>query len=457
MTSPIKSFVFYDADGVTRDFTFSFPYLSRDHVKVYVDGVGYGDFAWVGPFSIRTNTTLPTLAGKIKIARETPGDSPLVTIGDGTSLRSVDLNRQSLQAMYVAQEAADAALLVKASALVPPDSDAGRVALEFPSIESRRNNALGFDADGQFRAYSPADMPKGETGDKGDVGAPGPVGPQGTQGLQGPQGPAGDNYSPDGKGLTAGRSAFNAQALGFSYLDIQTGTLYWKLSATSGDWSAGIAFGAGAQGIQGIQGPVGAQGAAGATGAAGTPGMIWRGAYAGPTAYTPKDVVAYNGAAYINILASTGNLPTNATYWNLVASKGDQGIQGVQGPVGPSGPQGSQGIQGIQGVAGTDATITSAAVASAIAGIAYGAVGSSVFAFIFNGGVSDNGTYAGSSLQPAGISSVLSAAEPNDTKDDNPRLNRGGSVLAGTWRALGRVQADTGLNRPRFTLFVRIA
>jgi hypothetical protein len=49
----------------------------------------------------------------------------------------------------------------------------------------------------------------------------------------------------------------------------------------------------------------------------------WQGAYAGGTAYAVDDVVSYNGSSYVCILASTGNLPTNATYWNVMAEGGD--------------------------------------------------------------------------------------------------------------------------------------
>ncbi len=49
----------------------------------------------------------------------------------------------------------------------------------------------------------------------------------------------------------------------------------------------------------------------------------WKGAYAGGTAYAVDDVVSYNGSSYICILASTGNLPTNATYWETMAEGGD--------------------------------------------------------------------------------------------------------------------------------------
>ena len=49
----------------------------------------------------------------------------------------------------------------------------------------------------------------------------------------------------------------------------------------------------------------------------------WRGAYAAGTAYSVDDVVSYNGGSYVCILASTGNLPTNTTYWNVMAQGGD--------------------------------------------------------------------------------------------------------------------------------------
>jgi len=49
----------------------------------------------------------------------------------------------------------------------------------------------------------------------------------------------------------------------------------------------------------------------------------WKGAYAGGTAYVVDDVVSYQGSSYVCILASTGNLPTDTTYWNVMAEGGD--------------------------------------------------------------------------------------------------------------------------------------
>lgn len=46
-------------------------------------------------------------------------------------------------------------------------------------------------------------------------------------------------------------------------------------------------------------------------------------AYNGATAYVVGNKVSYNGSSYVCILNSTGNLPTNTTYWLLIAQKGD--------------------------------------------------------------------------------------------------------------------------------------
>jgi hypothetical protein len=55
----------------------------------------------------------------------------------------------------------------------------------------------------------------------------------------------------------------------------------------------------------------------------------WKGTYAGGTAYVVDDVVEYNGSSYICILASTGNLPTNTTYFEQMSSAGTNGTDGT--------------------------------------------------------------------------------------------------------------------------------
>ena len=51
--------------------------------------------------------------------------------------------------------------------------------------------------------------------------------------------------------------------------------------------------------------------------------ITWRGTYAGGTAYTPKDAVYYNGTSYICTANTTGNLPTDTSYWSKMAEGGD--------------------------------------------------------------------------------------------------------------------------------------
>ncbi len=98
--------------------------------------------------------------------------------------------------------------------------------------------------------------------------------------------------------------------------------------ATGATWPAGPTWATGSQGIQGIQwdtGATGSQGIQGIQGIKGDKGTIWRDAYAWGTAYVADDLVSYLGSTYICILASTGNLPTNGTYWDLFAQKGTDG------------------------------------------------------------------------------------------------------------------------------------
>ena len=52
---------------------------------------------------------------------------------------------------------------------------------------------------------------------------------------------------------------------------------------------------------------------------AGRVAPVPKGAYNNNTAYTRLDIVSYNGSSYICTQATTGNLPTNTTYWQMLA------------------------------------------------------------------------------------------------------------------------------------------
>ena len=96
------------------------------------------------------------------------------------------------------------------------------------------------------------------------------------------------------------------------------------------------------------------------------------------------------------------------------------------------------------------------------AALAFGGLGTYVLGFILAPGVVDGATFAGSAIQPAGFidTSNVTTDPGNDTAYGagvNPVLDKGGAVLAGTWRAMGRTNAVAGTVRRHQTLFQRIA
>lgn len=54
-------------------------------------------------------------------------------------------------------------------------------------------------------------------------------------------------------------------------------------------------------------------------------GFTLKGDYDNTTAYVLGDIVTYQGSSYVAVQATTGNLPTNSTYWQLIAEKGNDG------------------------------------------------------------------------------------------------------------------------------------
>ncbi len=62
-----------------------------------------------------------------------------------------------------------------------------------------------------------------------------------------------------------------------------------------------------------------------------TGGLVPKGAYNAATAYAIGDSVSYNGSSYVAIIATTGNIPTDTTKWQLIAA------QGATGPAGGGG------------------------------------------------------------------------------------------------------------------------
>ena len=84
-----------------------------------------------------------------------------------------------------------------------------------------------------------------------------------------------------------------------------------------------------------------------------------KGAWAADVAYVCTtvqiDVVTHNGSSYAckkNHTSTSSILPTNTTYWTLIAQKGATGATGPQGSEGPQGIQGPKGDTGATGAQG---------------------------------------------------------------------------------------------------------
>lgn len=241
--------------------------------------------------------------------------------------------------------------------------------------------------------------PTGPTGPQGPQGVAGPAGPQGVAGPTGPEGPAGRNFNADAVGPTSERALYDNAPAGFSFVDTDNGTIAWKASATSGDWTGSVPFGrgptgpkgdTGEQGPQGIQGPQGLQGPKGDTGPTGPQGPQGP---QGPAGADGADgakwhvVAAYgdlSGLSAANgdmaFVSGTGGVYRRASgAWgsvgNIMGPQGDTGPQGPKGDKGDTGAQGLQGPEGPQGPvgptgpAGSDATVTFADNTTALAGV----------------------------------------------------------------------------------------
>lgn len=93
----------YVGDGSTRNFTFTFPYLSTSHIKASVAGTQTTAFTLTGASTLQF-TTAPSNGAAVLIYRETPTDALLADYTAGTALRESDLEVSLKQILYVSQE-----------------------------------------------------------------------------------------------------------------------------------------------------------------------------------------------------------------------------------------------------------------------------------------------------------------------------------------------------------------
>lgn len=117
-------------DGVTRVFSVPFPYISKTHVQVRVEGA-IVPFSWLSETSIQL-ATAPAINAVVDRRRVTPRDTLLVDFVDGSTLVESDLDLSALQVFYLAQEAFD---LGEASLGVTEDGS-------FSALNRRISNVL---------------------------------------------------------------------------------------------------------------------------------------------------------------------------------------------------------------------------------------------------------------------------------------------------------------------------
>jgi len=101
-----QSRTIHTSDGIVQQFAVSFPYLSRDHVSVTVEGVPTAITSWIDDSNIQiTPAPAAGTANNIEIRRTTPDG--LVSFSNGAALTEDDLNTAILAAQYQTEEAAD--------------------------------------------------------------------------------------------------------------------------------------------------------------------------------------------------------------------------------------------------------------------------------------------------------------------------------------------------------------
>lgn len=117
----------YALDGNTKDFIVPFEYLARKFVQVSLLGTAGRKQLVLNSefrFSTRNQVTLLQAWGpsngydRVEIRRHTSSTERLVDFTDGSILRATDLNISQIQAIHIAEEARDSALLA-----LPQDDD----------------------------------------------------------------------------------------------------------------------------------------------------------------------------------------------------------------------------------------------------------------------------------------------------------------------------------------------
>lgn len=118
MAITVRTITTFPLDGSTREFNINFDYLARKFVQVSIVGTNVRkelvlgtDYRFATATSIRTTEALLGEYDRIEIRRVTSTTERVVNFADGSILRATDLNAAQVQAIHIAEEARDAAIL----------------------------------------------------------------------------------------------------------------------------------------------------------------------------------------------------------------------------------------------------------------------------------------------------------------------------------------------------------
>ena len=95
----------YTGNGLTTNYSFTFPYLEESDVKVSLDGVTQAttEYSFANATTIAFNTA-PASSVAIRIFRVTDTDTAKATFFAGSAVRAQDLNDNATQLLYATQE-----------------------------------------------------------------------------------------------------------------------------------------------------------------------------------------------------------------------------------------------------------------------------------------------------------------------------------------------------------------
>ena len=176
----------------------------------------------------------------------------------------------------------------------------------------------------------------------------------------------------------------------------------------------------GAKGIDGSKGEIGAVGPQGDKGEA---GMIWRGTYRNDIEYDIGDVVGVSGSAYVCV-AATNQAPPVGFGWELLVSRGAQGVRGIKGEDGTGG-----------GGAAAAGTLTGATLANNVVASSLTSVGVLTNLRVTNtivGSIDGNADTATSALTAFTADTVTTAAQTAITSVGTLTAVNTSGVITGT-------------------------